>query len=151
MVLRPDNPIRFQNQHLDAETGLYKMGQRYYDPSLQRWTQKDPLNLFQEPRQGNRYAFVGGNPVNEIDPTGMFGIDLGIDFSLEEALTNALIAAGGYVVCSAATAGATAAGTPAAGGAAAAVCSVLMSLHMGSVLISATKTTRCGPILSSDA
>jgi RHS repeat-associated protein len=64
------NPIRFQGQYLDSQTGLYKMGLRYYDPTTMRWTQKDPLNLFRDPRQANRYAFAGSDPVNRADPTG---------------------------------------------------------------------------------
>jgi RHS repeat-associated protein len=117
--LGPTNPIRFQNQYLDAETGLYKMGQRYYDPGAQRWTQKDPLNLFQDPRQGNRYAFVGANPVNQSDPTGaLFGIDVDVSIGFEDALavfetsqlflySTALTLGGIYVggACTAATAG----------------------------------------------
>jgi RHS repeat-associated protein len=67
----PESPIRFQNQYLDSETGLYKIGVRYYDPEIGRWTQKDPLNLFQDPRQGNRYLYAGADPVNMVDPGGM--------------------------------------------------------------------------------
>jgi RHS repeat-associated protein len=75
----PSNPIRFQNQFLDAQTGLYKMGLRYYDPPVGRWTQRDPLNLFQDPRQANRYAFAGDDPVNGTDPSGAIGCwDLGL-------------------------------------------------------------------------
>jgi RHS repeat-associated protein len=66
----PSNPIRFQNQFLDAQTGLYKMGLRYYDPPVARWTQRDPLNVFQDPRQANRYAYAGDDPVNNADPSG---------------------------------------------------------------------------------
>ncbi|NJL92476.1 MAG: hypothetical protein HC915_01520 [Anaerolineae bacterium] len=38
---------------------------RYYDPALGVWLSEDPLEL------GNRYVYV--NPVNLVDPTGMFG------------------------------------------------------------------------------
>jgi RHS repeat-associated protein len=65
------NPIRFQGQHLDSQTGLYKMGLRYYDPTIGRWTQKDPLNLYQDPRQANRYAFAGSDPITNADPSGL--------------------------------------------------------------------------------
>lgn len=71
-IARPSvaNPIRFQGQHLDSQTGLYKMGLRYYDPTIGRWTQKDPLNLYQDPKQANRYAYAGSDPVNNADPSG---------------------------------------------------------------------------------
>jgi uncharacterized protein RhaS with RHS repeats len=43
------------------------MGARYYQPELGRWTQPDPSGL-----DANAYAYVGGNPVNFIDPSGLF-------------------------------------------------------------------------------
>lgn len=64
------NAIRFAGEYYDAQTKLYKIGVRYYDPSVGRWTQKDPLNLFQDPRQANRYAYAGADPVNRTDPSG---------------------------------------------------------------------------------
>ena len=36
------NPWRYTGQYQDASTGLYKMGARYYQPELGRWTQPDP-------------------------------------------------------------------------------------------------------------
>lgn len=58
------NPWRFAAAYLDTATGLYKMGARYYDPSLGRWTQQDALE------SGNLYAYVADNPVNASDPAG---------------------------------------------------------------------------------
>lgn len=58
------NPWRFAGAYLDAATGLYKMGARYYDPSLGRWTQQDAVE------SGNAYAYVAENPVNASDPAG---------------------------------------------------------------------------------
>ena len=60
------NPWRFggaYGAYTDASTGLVKIGQRYYDPSLGRWTQQDPLGI------GNRYAYVDCNPSNSTDPS----------------------------------------------------------------------------------
>ena len=49
-------------------TGLIYYRARYYDPSIGRFTQRDPIGL-----QGgiNPYAYVGGNPVNFNDPSGL--------------------------------------------------------------------------------
>ena len=61
------NPIRFQGQYHDHETGLHDNRYRYYDPRVGRFISKDPisyaggLNLYQ-------YA---PNPVAWIDPVGL--------------------------------------------------------------------------------
>jgi RHS repeat-associated protein len=47
------------------------MGQRYYDSSIGRWTQQDPLVSLVDPMQWNRYVYVGDDPVNYVDPSGM--------------------------------------------------------------------------------
>ncbi len=62
---------KFTGQELDAETGLYFYGARYYDPLLGRFIQPDTIvpNL-RNPQDLNRYSYVSNNPVNYIDPTG---------------------------------------------------------------------------------
>jgi RHS repeat-associated protein len=53
--------------------GLYHYGQRYYDPTDGRWTQRDPLDQYTDLVESNAYAYVGGNPINLVDPLGMHG------------------------------------------------------------------------------
>jgi RHS repeat-associated protein len=52
-------------------TGLYHFGERYYDPNTMRWTQQDPINQGASLTQANRYAYAGGDPINNVDPIGM--------------------------------------------------------------------------------
>ncbi|WP_240455719.1 RHS repeat-associated core domain-containing protein [Halomonas faecis] len=62
-------PIRFQGQWHDEESGLYYNRHRYYDPQQGRYISQDPIGL-----QGgtNLYGYVT-NPTGMVDPLGLFG------------------------------------------------------------------------------
>src|SRR3989339_372379 len=78
----------FTGQELDAASRLYYYGQRYYNPSLGRFTQPDPLQkllatpeleaktgltleeVLSNPQRLNAYSYALNNPVNVTDPTG---------------------------------------------------------------------------------
>jgi RHS repeat-associated protein len=69
-----DNPWRFAGEYHDTQTGLYKIGERYYAPDFGRWTQADPLaNRLNptNPAEANPYAYAACNPINNTDPTGL--------------------------------------------------------------------------------
>ncbi|MER6159536.1 RHS repeat-associated core domain-containing protein [Streptomyces sp. NPDC001868] len=59
-------PFRYSGAYLDP-TGLYKMGARYYDPQVGRFTQPDPSG-----QEKNPYLYAAGDPINNSDPTGLF-------------------------------------------------------------------------------
>ncbi len=61
----------FTDKELDPESSLQYFGARYYDPTIGRFTQIDPLegNTF-DPQSLNRYAYSRNNPLRYIDPTG---------------------------------------------------------------------------------
>ncbi|MFM0375635.1 RHS domain-containing protein [Paraburkholderia strydomiana] len=61
------NPIRFQGQHYDEETGLAYNRHRYYDSSTGRFTSKDPVGLL---GGGNLYQYAP-NPTGWVDPLGL--------------------------------------------------------------------------------
>ena len=67
------NPLRYTGGY-QTTAGLYHYGQRYYDPTDARWTQPDPLNQALDLREGNKYVYVRGDPVNLRDPTGLHGV-----------------------------------------------------------------------------
>jgi RHS repeat-associated protein len=53
----------------DHLTGLTRFGARDYDPEIGRWIAKDPV-LF-DGGQANLYVYVGNDPVNWFDPSGL--------------------------------------------------------------------------------
>ena len=59
------NPWRYTAGYWDAGVGLYKLGERYYDPARGRFTQRDPL--------GGGYVYANDDPVNYVDPSGLSG------------------------------------------------------------------------------
>jgi RHS repeat-associated protein len=61
------NPIRFQGQYFDHETGLHYNRHRYYDPQIGRFISKDPIGLM---GGLNPYAYAP-NPVRWVDPRGL--------------------------------------------------------------------------------
>ncbi len=61
------NPIRFQGQYLDEETGLHYNRHRYYDPLIGRFVSKDPIGLL----GGFNTHTYAPNPVQWIDPLGL--------------------------------------------------------------------------------
>ncbi|MCE8025701.1 RHS repeat protein [Halomonas sp. MCCC 1A11058] len=66
---RTAQPIRFQGQWLDEESGLYYNRHRYYDPQQGRYINQDPIGL----NGGtNLYGYVS-NPTGMVDPLGLAG------------------------------------------------------------------------------
>lgn len=62
---------RWQDKEYDGEHGKYFFGARYFDPFFGLWMSPDPAGQYANP-----YTY-GGDPVNFIDPTGLWGFDTG--------------------------------------------------------------------------
>jgi RHS repeat-associated protein len=78
----------YRNEALTG--GLQKVGVRWYDPAVGRFLQQDPwLGSIYAPLTLNAYGYCVNDPVNAVDPTGMW--------SWEEAIVGGLAgaAAGG--------------------------------------------------------
>jgi len=82
------NPFAFTGRELDAESGLYAMRARYYDPGTGRFITQDPLNLTgrllnaqygqtstlkleNAPQRLNAYSYAVNNPLLYRDPSGL--------------------------------------------------------------------------------
>jgi RHS repeat-associated protein len=61
------NPLRFQGQYFDHETGLHYNRFRYYDPEIGRFISKDPIGL----QGGLNLHSYAPNPVQWVDPLGL--------------------------------------------------------------------------------
>jgi RHS repeat-associated protein len=61
---------RFSTKPLDAETGLYYYGYRFYDPVTGRWPSRDPIG---ERGGVNLNGFVGNDLLGRFDYLGFYG------------------------------------------------------------------------------
>ncbi len=71
-----EQPFKFAGQYgimhedsIGSDAGLYYMRARYYDPEVGRFISEDPSGFSDGP---NLYAYVGNNPVNHVDPLGLY-------------------------------------------------------------------------------
>ncbi|MBX3203341.1 MAG: hypothetical protein KF894_34775, partial [Labilithrix sp.] len=78
----------FTGHHFDRPTGLGLTWWRGYDPKLGRWLSRDPIGLAGGP---NLYAYVGSDPVNAIDPFGLYDQKACLVFGLEAILGGTII------------------------------------------------------------
>jgi RHS repeat-associated protein len=83
------NPWTYAGGYNDTTSNTIKFGARYYNPSLGRFTQPDPSG-----QEQNRYAYVQCNPVNRIDPSGLYSWGEAADDCARGAVTNAAISIG---------------------------------------------------------
>jgi RHS repeat-associated protein len=72
-------PFGFAGGLYDPATGLVRFGARDYDAEVGRWTAKDPIRF--AGGDENIYAYVGGDPVNLVDPGGMWTSGWGVSLS----------------------------------------------------------------------
>lgn len=69
-----ENNLRFPGQYFDGETGLHYNYFRYYQRSTGRYITPDPIGL--AGADVNLYRYVASNPVNWIDPLGLWPTEI---------------------------------------------------------------------------
>ena len=72
---------------LEKDIGLNRMGARLYDPLTARWISQDPSGF--GAGDMNLYRYVGNDPLNNTDPTGLCSISSGLPsyFSVYDSIT----------------------------------------------------------------
>jgi len=66
------NAMQFQARHIEPGTHMYAWRARWYDYDLHRFVSEDPIGL----AGGiNPYAFVGNDPVDRVDPSGLMSAE----------------------------------------------------------------------------
>src|SRR5579859_8202083 len=78
---------KFATYYRDSTSALDYAQNRYYASTLGRFTSPDPYKQASagasEPQNWNQYAYVGGDPVNRIDPQGLDWCDPDNDWCLD--------------------------------------------------------------------
>lgn len=62
-----EQPLRFQGQYEDQETGLFYNRYRYYDPDVARYVTQDPIGLL----GGINSYLYSASPTTMTDPLGL--------------------------------------------------------------------------------
>jgi RHS repeat-associated protein len=66
-------PFAYTGKELDAESGLYYFGARYYSPDIGRFITEDPVKgVIELPQTLNPYPLCINNPAMYVDPNGEF-------------------------------------------------------------------------------
>ena len=67
----PENPMRFTGEYQDAETGLYHLRARQYDPGTGSFLGVDPLPPAATDPYVSAYIYVHNRPTVFVDPSGL--------------------------------------------------------------------------------
>jgi RHS repeat-associated protein len=68
------NVYRFSSKEIHTNSLMYYYGYRFYDPGLQRWLNREPI---EEEGDYNLYRFVKNDPEVWIDPAGQDAVTIG--------------------------------------------------------------------------
>ena len=72
------NPIRYRGYYFDADTGLYYLNSRYYNPQWRRFISPDSTEYIDPENVNglNLYCYCNNDPVNYADPSGNVAVSL---------------------------------------------------------------------------
>jgi len=72
-----ENSYLFTGEQYDNNVGFYYLRARFYNPQIGRFSQMDTFAGMQfEPKSLHKYLYTHADPINNIDPSGKFGVSL---------------------------------------------------------------------------
>jgi RHS repeat-associated protein len=85
------DPYGFTGEWWESRAELLYLRARYYQPETGRFVTEDPFpGLRGQPQTQNWFVYVTNNPVNRIDPEGLYGKDVHHDLTFQWAAEAAL-------------------------------------------------------------
>ena len=95
-----ENKYLFAGEQFDENIEQYYLRNRYYDPSVGRFTRRDTYEGSpEEPASLHKYLYTQANPVNRIDPSGLFSLtEISAANSIRDLLANIQIDVGSVLV-----------------------------------------------------
>jgi len=98
----PDTPatnLLYAGEQFDIDAQQYYLRARYYDPLNGRFNRMDPFaGNRSDPQSLHKYLYCHANPINNVDPTGLFTIPEVLVTIAIKAIKIGLLLAAGYVV-----------------------------------------------------
>lgn len=77
------NNYLFTGEQFDPNVGFYYLRARYYNPNSGRFISTDPFaGSPYDPMSLHKYLYAHANPVNNVDPTGMFSMAMSMSISI---------------------------------------------------------------------
>ena len=78
--------LGYSGEHFDAKAQQQYLRARFYDPANGRFNRLDPFaGNMQDPQSLHKYAYVHADPIQGVDPTGLFNavtVSISIDISV---------------------------------------------------------------------
>jgi RHS repeat-associated protein len=70
-----DNPYLYAGERSEEDSGNYDLRARFYDPHSGRFLSRDPFpGLLEQPVLLHPYLYGSADPINNIDPSGLFSV-----------------------------------------------------------------------------
>jgi RHS repeat-associated protein len=97
------NDYLFAGEQNDKVLDKYYLRQRFYDQSSGRFSRRDSWqSSLNNPLALHKYAYAGSNPVNSIDPTGLFTIaEISTANAIRDTLAGIKAVSEGYLISAA--------------------------------------------------